>query len=604
MSIKRLKQNPYISRARKVVSRSLYFPPLVVLVAILVITIWPWQNARQTRQTNFNQSIDEKVDTVESNLLERFSVYHTSLQSGVGLFQTNPGLTSSQWNAFYTYKQAVTNRTGIQGTGFSKVFSAEQYPQVQALMQAQGVSDFAIKPNVLDPDLNSAVLFLFSPSGNNKAAIGFNMLSESTRKTALLRARDTGKAALTRKVSLVQDVKTSDSHGFLLYVPVFKNGTKNDSVEERRKNLEGFVYGGFRANVLFKQILEQESRQQNFSVEVYDSEVQESNLLYKTKNTEELAKSTSTYHITKPIDMYGVTWQFKFTFDQNKVLSKSEDNAPIYILLVGVITAFLVFLALLSIFKSRARELQQQKDKEVNLAKDELLSLASHQMRTPATGVKQYLGMVLQGFAGEINDSQKLLLDKAYTSNERQLHVINQILHLAKLESGRIVLAKHSTDISELLRDIVDEQRDEINAHGHKLILKVPKKKILLYIDSHMIRMAIENILTNAIKYTLEAGTIKVRLTHTANHVKICIKDSGIGIDQKQFGEIFKQFTRLYDEQTEKVSGTGVGLYLADQLVRLHSGSLLVESAPNKGSEFTIVLPKAKQKKQQDRLQN
>ncbi len=596
--VQTFKKNRYLRRAYKLVSRSLYFPPLVVLVAILIITIWPWQNARQTRDSNFNQSVEERINTVQANLAERFSVYHTSLQSGSGLFQTNPNLTKDQWNAFFQYKQSVTNRTGIQGTGYSQVFTALQYPEVQASMQRQGVESFAIRPATLDPEFNSAVLFLFSTSGNNASATGFNMLSEPTRKEALLRARDSGKAQLTRKVTLVQDVKTADNQGFLLYVPVFKNGTAHDTVEDRRKSLEGFVYGGFRANVLFKQILEQESKRQNFSVKVYDTHISEANLLYKTDNDQELSQARSKHHVTRAVDMYGVTWKFDYTFDRDTVLSRSESNAPIYILLVGVITAFLVFLALLSIFKSRARELVLQKDKEVNLAKDELLSLASHQMRTPATGVKQYLGMVLQGFAGKLSDSQLSLLDKAYTSNERQLHVINQILHLAKLEAGRIVLAKNTTDITELVKDIVEEQQDELKAHGHKLKLKLPKKNILISIDSHMIRMAIENILTNAIKYTLESGEITVTLAQTTNHLKIIIKDSGIGIDPKQHAEIFKQFTRLYDEQTEKVSGTGVGLYLADQLVRLHKGTLLVDSIIGEGSEFTIILPKLKQKKQ------
>lgn len=292
--------------------------------------------------------------------------------------------------------------------------------------------------------------------------------------------------------------------------------------------------------------------------------------------------------------MSGAIWQFEFLFDKSHLVSKSEQSAPMYILLVGVVTAFLVFLALLTIFKSRARELQAEKDKEINMAKDELLSLASHQMRTPATGVKQYLGMVLQGFVGEIDEAQKSLLEKAYTSNERQLHVINQILHLAKLESGRIVLAKHEADVVELVRDVIEEQQDEITAHDHTIILRVPKKPAIATIDSHMIRMAVENILSNAIKYTTKKGKIWVTVSSSSESIKVVIKDSGIGIDPAQFIEIFKQFTRLYDEQTERISGTGVGLYLADQLVKLHKGTLEVDSKEGKGSTFTICLPKKK----------
>lgn len=580
------------------ISRSVYFPPVVVLIAILIITIWPWQNARQNRDLNFRQSVDETTQSVETNLSERFGVYHTSLRSGAGLLRVDPDLTRDQWNTFFAYKQSTTNRSGIQGTGYVKVFNADEYPEVQASMAAQGIHDFAVHPASLDPDLNSAVLYLYSPTSNGTSALGFNMLSEDSRRQAMLLARDTGKGQLTRKITLVQDVKTKDNKGFLLYVPVYHNGAETNTLEQRRQNIEGFVYGGFRANILFSQILENDSDNRHYSVRVYDSEIKPENILFESSNTKALESLSNTYKTTKPFTMYGVTWQFEYTFNKNQVLSRSENNAPIYIFLVGVVTAFLVFLALLSIFKGRARELQQQKDTEVNLAKDELLSLASHQMRTPATGVKQYLGMVLQGFAGTISKSQEELLDKAYTSNERQLHVINQILHLAKLETGRIVLAKQPTNLNELVRDVVDEQHDDITAHHHQLKLHIPKRIITLPLDSHMVRMAIENLLNNATKYTIKPGTITVKLSQNETHVLISVKDTGIGIGFKDQEEIFKQFTRLHDEQTEKVSGTGVGLYLANQLIKLHKGSIIVNSTPGKGSEFIIRLPKTPKSKQ------
>lgn len=594
--MQKLTRNHYIRKIYALMSRSVYFPPLVVLMAILVITIWPWHNARQTKKANFEQSVNEKVDMTQANLTERFGVYHTSLQSGAGLFQSDANTTKNQWNTFFAYKQRTTNRSGVQGTGFSKFFSAAEYPAVRAAMQNQGVPDFEIKPTALDANFNSAVLYLYSVGNNTTSAIGYNMLSEPTRKEAILRAINTGAAALTHKVTLVQDVKTTDSQGFLLYVPVYKNGSDISTPEARQANIDGIVYGGFRAGILFDQMLEGVSKSQHFSVSVYDGENKSENLLYQTSNTKQLADSGHAYRVVREVQMYGVVWRFEYVFDGSRVLSRSENNAPAYIVTVGIITALLVFLALLLIFKSSARELQQQKDKEVDLAKDELLSLASHQMRTPATGVKQYLGMVLQGFAGKLTESQTALLDKAYTSNERQLHVINQILHLAKLEAGRIVLAKHKTNLNDLMNDIVDEHRDEIAAHGHQLKVKLPKDEVVISIDAHMIRMVIENILSNAIKYTVDPGKITLQLSQTKAFVKISIQDTGVGINQKEYGTIFKQFTRLYDEQTEQVSGTGIGLYLADQLVKLHKGTLQVNSMPGEGSEFIIVLPQTKRK--------
>lgn len=582
----------------RLVTKSLYFPPAVVLVAILIITIWPWQNARQSLKNNAAQAREEKIEAVESKISQRFLAYSTSLQSGVALLQANPNLNREQWKTFFESTEASTDRSGLQGTGYSTVFSAAEAPGVIAAMNAQGVADFTIKPNSLDPELNSAVLYLYPETNNNKSARGFNMLSEKLRRDAMLRARDTGQPALTKSVILVQDVKIGNGKGFILYVPFYGTNTSNMGIEERRQHLEGFVSGGFRATNLFQTLIEDPSQQANYSLKVYDGKINNESLLYETTNSKEISERASTQQVIRPITTFGTTWQFVFTFDNAYLVSRPEENAPLYILFVGVVTAFLVFLALLTIFKSRARELLQQKDTEVNLAKDELLSLASHQMRTPATGVKQYLGMVLQGFAGKVPKDQKALLNKAYTSNERQLHVINQILHLAKLETGRIVLAKRKISLNDLVRDVTDELHDEILARKHTLKLKVPKRDVVANIDSHMIRMALENLLTNAIKYTTKPGTITVKLSKNKNAILISIKDTGIGIDDKDANEIFKRFTRLYDEQTEKISGTGIGLYLADQLIKLHKGTVTVRSTIGKGSEFTIVLPNKQKKKQ------
>lgn len=595
--MQKLKHNRYLKQVYQLVSRSLYFPPLVVLVAILIITIWPWQNARRSLQSNSNQAVEERVTRLQEQLKARFTDYSSGLQNAVALLRANPNLTREQWQAYFASLERNIDRKGIQGTGYIKIVSDAEVESLTQSMRSQGLPDFTVHP-YFPGELNSAILYLYPETTNNTSAFGFNPLSEPLRKEAIMRARDSGKPALSNKVTLVQDKKIDDGQGFLLYVPYYAAGTSTQTPQERQKNLIGFVYGGFRASSFFKDVLETPSQQERYGVKVYDEEIKSQKLLYKTDNIEQLSEQDDTAKVIRPLSMLGITWYLEFTLDKNYLVSKSEKNAPTYILLVGVVTAFLVFLALLTIFKSRAAELQQQKDKEVNIAKDELLSLASHQMRTPATGVKQYLGMVLQGFAGKLSSSQQSLLNKAYKSNERQLYVINQILHLAKLESGRIVLAKHSTHINELITDIADEQHDEIIAHGHKLKLQIPKKKAVLNVDSHMIRMAVENLLSNAVKYTIEPGEIKIKLTQTTNHVKIAIKDSGVGIEQKEFSEIFKQFTRLYDDQTERVSGTGVGLYLADQLVKLHKGTLTVSSTVGQGSEFVISLPKPRNKKQ------
>jgi signal transduction histidine kinase len=235
--------------------------------------------------------------------------------------------------------------------------------------------------------------------------------------------------------------------------------------------------------------------------------------------------------------------------------------------------------------------LAAQKERDIELAKDELLSLASHQLRTPATGVKQYVGMVLQGFAGKVPPQQKKLLEKAYASNDRQLQSINEILHLAKISAGHIVLARQNVNITAMIKDVVQEQQQDINSAKHSVKLSLGRKPVWLHVDPHMLRMATENILSNAIKYTPQNGKISVQMRTTDNDVEIRVKDSGIGIREEDFPKLFKQFSRLPNAVSQQTSGTGVGLYLAKYLVESHNGSIDVTSEQHKGSTFIIRLP-------------
>ena len=261
------------------------------------------------------------------------------------------------------------------------------------------------------------------------------------------------------------------------------------------------------------------------------------------------------------------------------------------ILLFVLVSAVLAPIVLALVVRANSDDINAQKQHAVEVAKDELLSLASHQLRTPATGVKQYVGMVLQGYAGKVPAKQRTLLEKAYASNDRQLRIINEILHMAKIGSGRIVLAKQPTSLNELVADIVSEQLPDIESSKHKITVILPKKPLVVSADTHMLRMAIENVLSNAIKYTPLGGRIKVRVSSTNTQAVVSVQDSGVGINDTDIDKIFHQFSRLQNEMSQQVGGTGIGLYLAKNLAELHNGSIEVSSRSGVGSTFTIRLP-------------
>ncbi len=261
------------------------------------------------------------------------------------------------------------------------------------------------------------------------------------------------------------------------------------------------------------------------------------------------------------------------------------------ILLLATAAAAGIAYFILMLIRARSNESYKQQQRAIQIAQDELVSLASHQLRTPATGVKQYVGMVLQGFAGTVPPAQRSLLEKAYASNDRQLRIINEILHMAKIGSGRIVLAKKPINLGDLVSDVTNEQQSDIAMANHRLRIELPPQPVVLPADAHMLRMAIENLLSNAIKYTPRGGTITVRVYQEGDIAKISVTDTGIGIKPSDINNIFRQFVRLENDTSQHVSGTGIGLYLSKNLVELHGGTISVQSYPGTGSTFTINLP-------------
>jgi signal transduction histidine kinase len=234
---------------------------------------------------------------------------------------------------------------------------------------------------------------------------------------------------------------------------------------------------------------------------------------------------------------------------------------------------------------------QRARLKALNMAKDEFISIASHQLRTPATGIKQYLGMLLESYAGKLTKRQHEFVETAYDSNERMLKIINDLLHVARLDAGKLRLEKDTHNITKLMTDIVEQQSKELEKRNQTLIYKPGRKRVNALVDKDMLRMVLENIIDNASKYSHENGMVKVSVTQTDDYAHLQISDSGIGIDEKHHKKLFQKFSRIENANSSYINGSGLGLYWAKKVVDLHGGTISLASQLDKGSTFTISLP-------------
>lgn len=242
----------------------------------------------------------------------------------------------------------------------------------------------------------------------------------------------------------------------------------------------------------------------------------------------------------------------------------------------------------------RAADLSEQRAQlvELNRAKDDFISLASHQLRTPASGVKQYLGMVLQGYAGELQTEQLSMIDRAFASNERQLAIIEDLLRIARIDSGKFSIKPTTTPIEPLLQEVITNLRPYTQKRRQTVQYKCQYSNMTVNVDPDKFRMVLENLVDNASKYSFDSSNIEIFVSRQKRYINVHIKDNGVGISEKEIGKLFKKFSRLNNELSVKVGGTGLGLYFAKRVIDLHGGDIIVKSTPANGSTFTIKLPR------------
>jgi PAS domain S-box-containing protein len=234
---------------------------------------------------------------------------------------------------------------------------------------------------------------------------------------------------------------------------------------------------------------------------------------------------------------------------------------------------------------------QQEELTQLNKSKDEFISLASHQLRTPATAIKQLLGLALEGFAGDLPEDIRPILQRSYESNERQINIVNSLLKVAQIDAGKVILRKEQTDANQLIQDIADEYGDTITERKQTLVLDLASSPAMISADKQYLRMALENIIDNASKYTYENGTVTVKIAINNRKCVISVEDTGVGIGPEDIATLFEKFKRVSNDLSQKVAGSGLGLYWAQRVIELHNGDITVKSELHKGTVFHITLP-------------
>jgi signal transduction histidine kinase/putative methionine-R-sulfoxide reductase with GAF domain len=249
------------------------------------------------------------------------------------------------------------------------------------------------------------------------------------------------------------------------------------------------------------------------------------------------------------------------------------------------------FLGTVSIFRDITHEV------EVDRLKSEFVATVSHELRTPMTSIRGYVDVLLMGAAGALNENQTHFLNIVKNNTERLNILVNDLLDVSRIESGRVTLSPQALDMREVAEDVIGDilRRSQEENKPMALSLDAPKKLPRVYGDMERIRQVLGNLMDNAYHYTPENGTIIIHI-HSLNgggEVQVDVKDNGVGISLEDQDRIFERFYRGENSMVLSTPGTGLGLSIVKQIVEMHKGRIWMKSTgvPGEGSMFSFTLP-------------
>jgi len=232
--------------------------------------------------------------------------------------------------------------------------------------------------------------------------------------------------------------------------------------------------------------------------------------------------------------------------------------------------------------------------KELDETKDDFISMASHQLRTPLTSVKGYLSLVLEGDAGTIKPAQRQLLNQAFTSSQRMVYLISDLLNVSRLKTGKFIIDPSAINLADVITDEVEQLKETASSRDIELSYAKPKHFPTLMFDETKIRQVIMNFMDNAIYYTRPKGHIRVKLIDKPTTIELRVVDNGIGVPRAEQPHLFTKFYRAGNARKARPDGTGLGLFMAKKVIAAQGGALIFESHEGKGSTFGFSFSKSK----------
>ena len=573
--------------------------PTVALVTLLIplcVTLVAWKHASSRATEKSQAQFQHFALESERALLYRMDSYEKSLLSALGLFAGSERVTRAEWRDFAEAIGIGKRLPGIQGIGYVVNTKRKDLALLAAEMKVNGAPDFTIPP--LSQGQEYFIIKYVEPVDINGVSLGLNIAFHGARRAAAILSRDTGLAAVTQRITLLQD--PDQAPGFILMLPHYKKGAPVTTEDERQKALLGWVYAPFVGRNFMSELTV--SQGVDFNLTVYDSpDALPGDLLYSSgKQIRDAA-----YTVRKELDIKQQKWTFVWAstagFEQ-----KELSNEPLIILISGLLFTGLLGVLLMTqvqrtevverMVEMRTAELTEREahlaqvvDKltESNVELERFAYVVSHDMQEPVRMVANFSSLLWHQYQDRMDPAGQKYLGIISDGAKRLQAMIADLLEYARVGQG--ARGREMVDCKVLLQYVMENLNFLIYEHEAKVV-----QGELPAFQGYPVQVMslFQNLINNAIKYQPKGArpVIHIAGEDRGDHILFSVRDNGLGIDAEHLEKIFDPFKRLHTYQ--EISGTGLGLSVCNIIVANHGGKIWVESTPGQGSTFYFTVMK------------
>ena len=568
--------------------------PWLSLLLLLLFTAAAYHLVKSDSEKLALEKFDFRKAEITEAIDQRMALYTQALRGGLALLKASEKVSRDDWRTYVETLNLNEIYPGIQGIGYSEWVLPKDRVAYEAEVRAEGFPDFTIRP-AGEREIYSSIIFLEPFDERNRQAFGYDMFSQETRRHAMELARDSGEAAISGRVTLVQEISEDVQAGFLMYLPYYGSEALPEDITERRAASLGFVYSPFRMRNLMEGILG--PGLPNVRLEIYDGETLGTETLMHDSQSSAAGHSPLFIH-TQQMTIGQHTWSLRIS--SLPEFEKLLDPQKSYIVLfAGIFISLLFFGVVWSLARTRqrAQELAEEMTMTLNRHSRELARsnedleqfayVASHDLKAPLRGIdnlaawiEEDLGENLEGesrenmqlLRGRIRRLEALLTDLLNYSRARRTESPIETVNLSDAISTTWKLLNTSNQMSlEMDLNLLKERAD---------------------IQITALEQVLNNLFSNAVKHhDKNAGKVFVTVTERPECYEFIVADDGPGIPADQRERAFQMFQTL--RPRDEVEGSGMGLAIIRKLIERIGGSVVVEDRPGgRGAQFRINWPK------------